>query len=146
MCKMQQLPSFLCRDPLGALFVLRVHLPGFRTAQSVLRQGHRHLADRLPALWFCLSGGVRCGSGDAQQPEAHRGREGQDRIQGEGGREKPRPQEQHGQWNRRDAASCQHPTRQYPRLGFKPFDPKFKREKPQIHPMEIVTSAAVIDV
>lgn len=95
-----------------------MHVLGLRTAQSVLRQGYRHLADCLPALWFCFSGGVRCGSGDAQQPETHRGREGQDRIQGEGCREKPRPQEQHSQWNRGDAAPRQHPTRQYPRLGF----------------------------
>lgn len=107
----------LCRDPVGALFVLRVHVLGFRTAQSVLRQGYRHLAHCLPALWFCLAGGVRCGSGDAQQPKTHRGREGQDSIQGEGCREKPCPQEQHGQRNRRDAASCQHPTCQYTQLG-----------------------------
>lgn len=61
----------LCRHPLSALFVLRVHFLGFRTAQSVLRQGYRHLAHCLPALWFCLAGGVRCGSGDAQQPKTH---------------------------------------------------------------------------
>lgn len=98
----------LFRHPLGALSVLWVHLLGFRVAQSVLRQGHRHLAHCLPAVWFCLTGGVRCGSSDAQQPETHRGREGQNSIQGEGCGKEPRCQEQHGQRDRRDAASCQH--------------------------------------
>lgn len=87
-----------------------MHLLGFGVAQSVLRQGHRHLAHCLPAVWFRLAGGVRCGSSDAQQPEAHRGREGQDGSQGEGARKEPRRQEQHGQRDRGDAASRQHPA------------------------------------
>jgi len=85
-----------------------VHLAGGGAAQGVLRQGHRRLAHRLPAVWFRLAGGVRRGPGDAQQPEAHRGREGQDGGQGEGRREKPRGQEQRGQRDGGDAASCQH--------------------------------------
>ena len=93
-----------------------MHLPGAGASESVLRQGHRHLAHRLPAVRLCLAGGVRRGSSDAQQPEAHRGREGQDGVQGEGSGKEPSCQEQHGQRDRRDAASCQHPACQWTRF------------------------------
>lgn len=54
------------RHPVGAVAVIRVHVPGFGASQGVVREGHRRLADRLPAVRLRLAGGVRRGAGHAQ--------------------------------------------------------------------------------
>lgn len=52
-----------CRHPVRAVAVQWEHVAGLGAAQGLVREGHRHLAHRLPAVWLLIAGGIRRGAG-----------------------------------------------------------------------------------